>query len=174
VAVRTIVQLGDPVLRQVAKRVHRIDESIQRLIDDMIDTVRAANGAGLAAPQIGVPLRIIITNIDDRISVVINPEIVSMSEETAVMEEGCLSIPGYVGPVERAVRCEVRGLGRGGKPIKIRAEDYLARCLQHEVDHINGILYIDRIADKSLIRRVTETTEAAEEAEAETVATKVS
>ncbi len=154
--VRPIVQLGDPVLTQPAKRVHRVDDSIDRLIQDMIDTMLDAPGSGLAAPQIGVPLRIITTHIDEELHVIVNPEIVWMSEETEIAEEGCLSIRGYAGPVERALRCRVRGIDRRGKKLKLKAEDWLARCLQHEVDHLNGILYIDRVVDKSTIHRVDE------------------
>jgi len=165
--IRPIVQLGDPVLRQTAKKVHRVDEPVKRLIEDMIDSLRAATGIGLAAPQMGVPLRVIITNLDDELRVIVNPEIVSMSDETETADEGCLSIKGYAGPVERALRCEVRGVNERGKKIKIRSEDWLARCLQHEVDHLNGVLYIDLVEDKSLIRRVDENYEVEPEADEE-------
>ena len=144
------------MLKQPAKRVHRVDESIKHLIEDMIDSLDEAHGIGLAAPQICVPLRVIITNLDDDLHVLVNPEITSMSEETDIAEEGCLSIRGYAGPVERALRCEVRGLNERGKRVKIRAEDWFARCLQHEVDHVNGVLYIDRVEDKTTIHRVDE------------------
>lgn len=154
--IRPIVQLGDPVLRQTAKRIHRVDPHIERLIEDMIDSLHDAHGIGLAAPQIGVPLRVIITNLDDELRIIVNPEITWTSEETEVADEGCLSIKGYVAPVERPIRCQVRGLDNKGKKVKIKADEWLARCLQHEVDHLNGILYIDRVEDKTKIRHVDE------------------
>lgn len=158
-AVRPIVKLGAPVLRQRAKKVHRIDNSLKALIADLIDTVKDAPGAGLAAPQIGVPLRVLVTNHEDRIRVAINPEIVWESEGEVVADEGCLSIPGLYGPVARKDAVVVRALGRNGKISKIRAEDWEARILQHEIDHLNGILYIDRIKDKKLLRRADEAEE---------------
>ena len=153
-SVRTIVQYGKPVLRQRAKKIHRVDASIQALIDDLIDTVYAANGAGLAAPQIGVPLRAIVTNVDDKLQIVINPEIVEMSDEEVEGEEGCLSIPGWYGPVRRKQRVTVRGLSRKGKPIKLKVADWEARAFQHEVDHLDGILFVDRMDDRSKLHKV--------------------
>lgn len=158
-AAKPIVQLGDPILRQTAKRTHRIDAPIKQLIQDMIDSLREASGIGLAAPQIGVPLRVIVTNLDDALRIIVNPEVISLSEETEVADEGCLSLKGYAAPVERSLTCEVRGLNEKGKKIKIKAEEWHARCLQHEIDHLNGILYIDRVKDKSLIHRVDESYE---------------
>jgi len=169
VTIREIVKIGAPVLRQRAKKVHRIDDSIKALIADLIDTVRAAPGAGLAAPQIGVPLRVLVTNHEDHIRVIINPEIVWESEEEVEGDEGCLSIPGYYGPVMRKESVVVRYLGRNGKAAKIKAEDWEARILQHEIDHLNGILYIDRVQDKSLIRRVEREEEEEELQEAEVI-----
>jgi peptide deformylase len=154
--IRPIVQLGDPVLRHTAKKVHRVDDGVKRLIDDMIDSLHEASGIGLAAPQIGVPLRVIITNLDDELRVFVNPEVVSRSEETLVADEACLSIRGYAGPVERSMRCEVRALNERGKKVKMKADEWFARCLQHEVDHLNGVLYIDRVEDKNEIHRVEE------------------
>lgn len=167
-AVRDIVTLGAPVLRQKAKKVHRVDESIRHLIEDLIDTVHEAHGAGLAAPQIGVPLRAIVTNVDDQLHVVLNPEFVSQSEEEVEGEEGCLSIPGWYGPVTRKERVTVRGLSRTGKPIKIKAEGWEARAFQHEVDHLDGILFTDRMDDTSKLHRV-ESQEEEEELEDEQV-----
>jgi peptide deformylase len=164
-AVKPIVQLGDPVLRGTAKRVHRFDDALQHLVDDMIDTLHDANGAGLAAPQIAVPLRVIITNLDQKLHVIVNPEIVFLSDETETHDEACLSIVGYAGPVERSLETQVRGFNAKGKRIKIKAEDWFARVLQHEIDHLNGILYIDRIEDKSLIHRSDETYEVEDEEE---------
>lgn len=156
VTARKIVTLGEPILRQPAKKVHRVDESIKKLIDDMIDTVHAANGAGLAAPQIGVPLRLIVTVYDDRLRVIVNPEILEATGEDIEAEEGCLSIPGWTGPVMRKEKVTVRGLSRTGKPVKIKTEGWEARVFQHEIDHVNGILYTDRMEDRSLLRRVAE------------------
>jgi peptide deformylase len=154
VAVRRIVTLGEPVLRQKAKKIHRVDNSIRKIIDDLIDTVQSAHGAGLAAPQIGVPLRVIVTNIEDELRVVINPEIVSESEEDEESEEGCLSIPGWWGPVKRKVAVTVRGMGRTGKPTKIKVEGLEARCFQHEIDHLDGVLFIDRMEDRSKLYKI--------------------
>lgn len=152
--IREIVQIGDPVLKQTAKRVHRIDDSVKRLIADMIDSMHDVSGIGLAAPQIGVPLRVIVTNVEDDLRILVNPEISWMSEETDVAEEGCLSIRGYAGPVERAMQVHVRALNDRGKKVKIKTDEWFARCLQHEIDHLNGILYIDRVEDKNAIHRV--------------------
>lgn len=171
-AIRDIVVLGDrsrdPVLRRKAKKVHRVDESIKKLIEDLIDTVHEAHGAGLAAPQIGVPLRAIVTNVEDQLRVVLNPEIVEESEEQVEGEEGCLSIPGWYGPLMRKERVTVRGMSRTGKPIKIKSEGWEARAFQHEVDHLNGILFIDRMEDRSKLHRV-ESAEEEEELEEEQV-----
>lgn len=170
-AVRTIVTLGsesDAVLRQKAKKIHRVDSYIRSLVEDLIDTVREAPGAGLAAPQIGVPLRAIVTNVDDKIHVVLNPEIVQESEETVEGEEGCLSIPGWYGPVTRRERVTVRGMSRTGKPIKIKSEGWEARAFQHEVDHLDGVLFIDRMDDRSKLRKV-ESQEEEDELEEEQV-----
>ncbi|HLJ68214.1 MAG TPA: peptide deformylase [Chloroflexota bacterium] len=152
--VRRIVILGEPVLRQKAKKIHRVDNSIRLLLDDMVETMKAAPGAGLAAPQVGVPLRAIVTNVDDKVRVVINPEIVEQSDEEYEDDEGCLSIPGWWGPVKRRTAVTVRGLGRTGKPVKIKAEGLEARCFQHEIDHLDGILFIDRMEDRSKLYKV--------------------
>ncbi len=141
--------LGEPVLRQKAKKIHRFDQSTQQLIDDLIDTVRDAHGSGLAAPQIGVPLRAFVSNVEDQLHVVINPEIIKESDEEIEDNEGCLSIPGWWGPVKRKAKVTVRGVGRTGKPVKIKTEALEARCFQHEIDHLDGILYIDRMEDRS-------------------------
>jgi peptide deformylase len=154
--IRDIVQLGDPTLRQRAHKVRDHGPGLQRLVTDLLDSMESVNGAGLAAPQIGVPLRVIVTNVDEGPLVFVNPEIKWRSKETWVANEGCLSIRGYVGPVERAERVEVRAQDEHGKKIKVRAEEWFARCLQHEIDHLDGILYIDHIEDKSLIRAANE------------------
>ena len=153
-AIRPIRLIGDPVLRQKAKKVKVIDASIQKLIDDMIETMRDAPGVGLAANQVGVPLRVIVIEVpmdEERTSdrsqwqlfTLINPQIVKRSGERR-LEEGCLSIPGYKALVPRSRSVTVKALNRDGKEIRIKAEDnLLAEALEHEIDHINGILYVD-------------------------------
>jgi peptide deformylase len=171
-AVRPIVLLGDPILRQRAKRISRYDESIQQLIDDMIDTLRDAPGTGLAAPQVGVPLRIAVIDVDDRITVLCNPEIIGMEGEHEPVE-GCLSIPGYEANVKRALKVVVKAKNRRGKEIKIKADGLLAHAIQHEVDHLDGILYIDRLASMDLLRKLPARSEeeGVEEGEAEAAET---
>lgn len=153
-AVREIVLRG-PVLRQKAKRVTRFDESTQQLIDDMIETVRGASGRGLAAPQVGVPLRIAVIDVGDTPMVLCNPEILEKQGEYEP-EEGCLSIPGYVANVKRAMKVTVKAKNRLGKEIRFKAERLLAHVIQHEVDHLDGILFVDRLASRDLVRKVPE------------------
>ncbi|MER3403951.1 MAG: peptide deformylase [Chloroflexota bacterium] len=150
-AVRPIVVLGNPILRQKAKRVSRIDESIRSLLDDMVETMHAANGIGLAAPQVGVPLRVIVVEYEDTRLQLVNPEIIKVSEETDVAEEGCLSIPHYYGPVRRHSAVVVKGLNRNGKEVRVKADGWVARVLQHEIDHLDGILFIDKLEDPSAL-----------------------
>jgi len=154
-AVHPIRILGDPVLRQKAKRVPKIDASIHRLIDDMIDSMRAANGVGLAAPQIGVSLRVIVIGLpDEEPFALINPEIVKRSGERRV-EEGCLSVPGYRAELTRSVTVVAKGLDRQGRPLRIKArDDLLAQALEHEIDHINGILYIDHLPSLDALQKL--------------------
>ena len=142
-----IVYLPEPVLRKKAKRVPGIDASLQSLIDDMIDSMYAANGVGLAAPQIGVSLRLVVIGIpEEEPFALINPEIVKVSGEREV-DEGCLSVPGYRGQLIRHRVVIAKGQDREGKNIRIKARDnLLAQALEHEIDHINGILYIDHLA----------------------------
>jgi peptide deformylase len=154
VAIRPIRVAGDPVLRQKAKKVRVIDASVQKLIDDMIETMRDAPGVGLAANQIGVALRVVVIEIpeeDDRekpgreLYTLINPQVVKRSGERQ-LEEGCLSVPGYKAVVPRSISVTVKGLDRTGKEIRIKAEDnLLAEALEHELDHIDGTLYIDHL-----------------------------
>ncbi|GBD23051.1 Peptide deformylase [bacterium HR29] len=144
-AILPIRRAGDPVLREKAKRVRVIDSSIHKLIEDMWDTMYDAPGVGLAAPQIGVPLRVIVIDVPghERIALV-NPEIVKRSGERRV-DEGCLSVPGFRGEITRSVKVVAKGIDPAtGKEVRIKAEnDLLAQALEHEIDHINGILYID-------------------------------
>ncbi|HKZ51005.1 MAG TPA: peptide deformylase [Dehalococcoidia bacterium] len=153
-----IRSLPDPVLRQKARRVPNIDSSIQRLIDDMVDSMRAADGVGLAAPQIGVSLRVIVIEIpDEEPFVLINPKFVKRSGQRLV-EEGCLSVPGYRAEITRSAEVVVKGLSREGKPIRIKArDDLLAQALEHEIDHINGVLYVDYVKSPDELHRVEAT-----------------
>jgi len=145
-AVLQIRTLPDPVLRQKAKRVTKIDDSIQKLIDDMIDTLRAdPNRAGLAAPQVGVLLRVAVIELPEQeLITLINPEIVKKEGER-IVQEGCLSIPGYFGEIKRAVTVKVKAKNRDGKEFRLKAEGLLAQALEQEIEHLNGILYIDHL-----------------------------
>ena len=144
-AVIKVRTLPDPVLRQRAKRVNLIDSSIQKLIDDMIDTMRAVSGVGLAAPQIGVSLRVAVIEIPgEEVITLINPEVVKRQGER-VVEEACLSVPGYQGEINRSVIVKVKAQDRQGREIRIKGEDLLAQALEHETDHLNGTLYIDHV-----------------------------
>ena len=138
-----------------AKRVRDVDRSIHRLVEDMIDSMHAANGVGLAAPQIGVSLRVIVIGLPDQEPfALLNPEVVKRSGERQ-MPEGCLSVPGYRGAVTRATRVVVKATDLQGREIRIRAEgDLLAQALEHEINHINGILYIDQVRDPDDLRRL--------------------
>ena len=142
-----------PILRQKAKRVSRVDDGIRKLIDDMVETMVAAPGVGLAANQVGVGLRVIVVKTDANLYCLVNPELIKAIGEQVGLE-GCLSIPGYVGEVKRAQRVVVRGLNRHGKTVRIKGDDLLARAFQHEVDHINGVLFIDRLTSLETLRKV--------------------
>mgnify|MGYP000961473370 CR=1 FL=1 len=142
-AVYSIVTMGDPILRQVAKPVKNINDGVIRLLDNLRDTMREMNGAGLAAPQIGVPKRAIVVDDGNNYYELINPEIIEGDGEVPSLE-GCLSIPGKQGLVKRMKKVRVRGLNRSGEEILVEAEDLLARAFQHEIDHLDGILFIDR------------------------------
>jgi peptide deformylase len=143
-AVLPIRFAGDPVLRQKTHHVKRIDASVQRLIDDLIETMHAAHGVGLAAPQVGQSLRVAVIGVPEQdVIVLINPEIVKRFGERRI-EEGCLSVPGYVAEVTRSQTVTVKALDRDGRPLRVRAkEDLLAEALEHEIDHLEGVLYID-------------------------------
>ena len=138
--------LGDPVLRRETNTVEQVTDEMRRLIDDMIETMYAAKGIGLAAPQVGRLERIAVVDVDGKSPfAIVNPEIV-MREGSAKGEEGCLSIPDVFGDVERAERVVVRALDRDGKPFELEATELLARCLQHEIDHLHGKLFIDYLS----------------------------
>ena len=149
---REIVSIPESVLRRKARNVTDFGSELQTLINDMVETMRKVPGVGLAAPQIDVPLRLIVVEFGDeedenvpvKLKTVINPEIIRFSKEMILGTEECLSIPGFMGDVERASNVMVKGLNRNGNPIRIRAKGWLARIFQHEVDHLDGVLYIDR------------------------------
>lgn len=142
-AVFKIVEIGDPVLRQVAKPVKEITPNILKLLNNMADTMYDAEGVGLAAPQIGISKRVIVVDIGEGLIELINPEIIAC-EGKEVAVEGCLSVPGKQGDVERWARVKVKGLNRQGEPVEYEAEGLLARAFQHEIDHLDGILYVDK------------------------------
>jgi len=153
-AVLQIRTLPDPVLRQKAKRVTKVDNSIRKLIDDMIDTLRANSGVGLAAPQIGAPLRIaVIETPGEEVITLINPAIIKRAGER-VLGEACLSVPGYHGEIKRSLIVKVKAQDRQGKEIRIKGEDLLAQVLEHEIDHLNGTLYIDHIESPEKLFKV--------------------
>lgn len=155
-AIREIVTPPNPTLRQRAQKVHRITPGIAQLIDDLVETMRVAPGVGLAAPQIDVSLRVIVVEYAEgsededapekppKLYTVINPEITRTSKDRVLGNEACLSLPGYFGEVERYERVTVKGLNRHGQDFKLKTRGWLARIFQHEIDHIEGILYIDR------------------------------
>ena len=142
-ALRNIRLQGDPVLRKKAVSVARFNEQLHRLLDDMVETMIKAQGAGLAAPQIGISKKIIVLRDEDKILEIINPEITE-SEGESIDIEGCLSFPGLYGEVPRSARVAVSGQDRAGHEIRISGEGFLARVLQHEIDHLHGILFVDR------------------------------
>lgn len=152
---RKIVTIPDPVLKRKAHSITKFDKDLHSLIDDMVETMRDAPGVGLAAPQIGLSDRLIVVEYYEReedeeneeapkkVWAVVNPEIVKASEEKVMGVEGCLSIPGLLGDVERNAEVLVKGLNRHGKPMRIKARGWLARIFQHEIDHLNGVLFTD-------------------------------
>ena len=161
-AVRPILFLGDPVLREKAHKVKQLDKSTEKLIDDMVETLHAATGLGLAANQVGVRQRVIIVEIpydeedpgSGKLYALINPEITHSSQELMESEEGCLSIPYYYGEVVRPESVIVKARDRKWHEVKIKATGLLARALQHEIDHLNGVLFVDRMDGMAKLRYV--------------------
>ena len=151
-ALREVVKVPAPVLRKRAQKVTDFGPDLQKLVDDMIETMREAPGVGLAAPQVGVPLRVIVVEYGDdedetvppKLFTVVNPEFSRVSSEMISGTEGCLSIPGIIGDVDRYEALTVKGLNRRGQPVSIKANGWLARIFQHEVDHLDGVLFTDR------------------------------
>ncbi len=154
-AVLPIRSVPDSVLKQKAKKVPAIDGSIKKLIRDMLETMHAEPGrVGLAAPQVGVPLRVIVIGMPEEEDIVlINPEIVRRRGER-VIDEGCLSVPGYFGQIKRAESITVKGRDRDGKEARLKAEGLLAQALEHEIDHLNGTLYIDHPEVRETLRKI--------------------
>jgi len=153
-AILTVRTIPDPVLKQKSKRVKNIDGSIQKLAADMVETMHAASGVGLAAPQVGVPLRVIVIGMPgEEEFALVNPEVVRKNGERMVTE-GCLSVPGYFGEIKRAQRVTVKGKDLSGKEVRIKAEELLAQALEHEIDHLNGVLYIDHLESQEQLHKV--------------------
>jgi peptide deformylase len=152
----------DPVLVTRATRVPRVDDSIRKLMDDMVETMVGAHGAGLAAPQVAVPLRVIVLKVDNQVYQLANPEMVRCEGEQTGLE-GCLSVPGLIGEVKRCERVVARGLNRHGKEIRVKGDGLLARAIEHEIDHLDGILFTSKVIEGTL-RRWDPTDENAAEA----------
>jgi peptide deformylase len=176
VAVREVIFADNPILREKSKKVKDFGEALQVLIDDMVETMHAVNGLGLAAPQVGVLQQVIIIQLPEdeeepqsgKLFALCNPQIVRADGEEE-SEEGCLCLPGWVGEVKRATSVTVKAQDHRGKKVRIKAEGFLARAFQHEIDHINGILYIDRVESPDKIRRIVPS----EEEESEDAQTEV-
>lgn len=166
--IKPLIILPDPLLRQASKPIERIDIETQRLADDMLETMYDAPGIGLAAIQIGVPRRMLVIDVsregeEKKPQVFINPEIVASSDDRSVYEEGCLSIPDYYAEVERPARVTVKHLDRDGKELLTEADGLLATCVQHEIDHLNGVLFIDyisRLKREMVIKKFTKAAKA--------------
>jgi peptide deformylase len=147
-ALLPIRMLGDRVLRRRADEVEEVDDEVRRLIDDMFETMRHAEGVGLAAPQVGVSRRVIVVDVHEEATpafAMINPRLVESARDTERVEEGCLSMPGLQAVVERPARVTVEGLDCDGSPLTVSGGELLGRCLQHEIDHLDGVLFIDRV-----------------------------
>ena len=157
-AIRPILTAEEPILRERAKKVSTYDASLHRLLDDMLETMRDAPGVGLAANQVGVPLQVAVIELDGKITELVNPEIVKSSGEQLDWE-GCLSIPGFVAEVSRAAKVTVKARDRRGKEFRVKGEELLARALQHEIDHLNGFLYIDSLESLEELVRVSESSD---------------
>lgn len=161
--IHRILTVEAPILRQRARKVTQFDASLHRLLDDMLETMRDAPGIGLAANQIGVPLQVAVIELEDKITELVNPEIVKASGEI-VDWEGCLSLPGFVAEVKRHGKVTVKARDRHGKEFRVKGEELFARALQHEIDHLNGVLYIDYLESLEELVRVSQQAEVQEEA----------
>jgi peptide deformylase len=160
--IRRILTAEQPILRERARKVTQFDASLHRLLDDMLETMRDAPGVGLAANQIGVPLQVAVIELEDKVTELINPQIVRSTGEI-IDWEGCLSIPGFVAEIARAAKVTVKAKDRNGKEFRVKGEELFARALQHEIDHLNGVLYIDYLDTLEDLVRVSEHSEIQEE-----------
>ncbi len=154
-AIRQILTADAPILRERTKKVSSFDASLHRLLDDMLETMRDAPGVGLAANQIGVPLQVAVIEVDEKVTELVNPQVVKGSGEQLDWE-GCLSIPGYVAEVTRVGKVTVKARDRHGREFRVKGDELFARALQHEIDHLNGTLYIDHIESLEELVRVSE------------------
>ncbi|UUZ93324.1 peptide deformylase [Paenibacillus sp. P25] len=155
-AIKTILPFGDPILRKKAKPVTEINDKLGKSLDDMTETLYAAEGrAGLAAPQVGMLRRVIVMDCGEGLIELINPEIVELQGEQTG-QEACLSFPGYTGIVKRAQYVKITSMNRSGEPFELEGEGFLARCIQHEIDHLNGVLFIDHVQNGALFHDGTE------------------
>jgi len=172
-ALRKIITSENPILRRKAKKAIKITPELRALADDMMETMRAAPGVGLAAPQVAESVRLFVAELEEsaenpgsgKTYIIFNPEFIWKSDEVVDGVEGCLSIPGWAGEVTRHHKVVVKGLDRSGKRIRVEAEGWLARVFQHEIDHLDGVLFTDRISDPEKIWPIKEGEEEAVEAE---------
>ncbi|MDQ3619536.1 MAG: peptide deformylase [Actinomycetota bacterium] len=148
-AVLAIRTFGDPTLRQRAREVDKVTKAHRQLVKDMMDTMREAPGVGLAGPQIGVLERVFVYEVEDDVGALFNPRIVERSTETLTEEEGCLSLPGLAYDVERAQSVRLEGIDERGRSVTIEATDLLARVFQHEIDHLDGVLFVDHLDEEA-------------------------
>jgi peptide deformylase len=153
--IRQILTVEEPILRQRAKKVTQFDASLHRLLDDLTETMRDAPGIGIAANQVGIPLQVAVIELEEQVTELINPQIVRSSGEV-IDWEGCLSIPGFVAEVKRHAKVTVKARDRHGKEFRVKGEELFARALQHEIDHLNGILYIDYLESLEELVRVSD------------------
>lgn len=160
--IRKILRFPNPVLRKRCKAVKKVAPEIVKLIEDMIETMHAAPGVGLAAPQVSESLRVIVADVGEGPIALVNPKILKKSG-SQTFTEGCLCLPGVEAPIERASQVVVRGLDRTGKSVKIEAKGLLATVFQHEIDHLEGLVFIDRVKDPSLIKHIPFESEKKEE-----------
>jgi len=148
-----IYKYGSSVLRKKAQIIEEIDEDLLQLIDAMIEKMYASDGIGLAAPQVGISKRLIVVDLgEDKAEAMINPRIEWISEEIWETEEGCLSLPGVIAPVVRPLRIKVVYFNKKGEEVELECSEMLARCIQHEIDHLNGVLFIDRVKPADLVK----------------------
>jgi len=156
-AIKKILTVPDPILRKHAKKVSSFDKSLKKLVADMMETLHDANGAGLAAPQVGVSQRVIVLCINENQSTtelaIVNPEVVKRKGER-ICKEGCLSIPGYFGEIKRSEEVKVKGVDVTGKELKIKGQGLLGQALEHEIDHLNGVLYVDHLESQDKLKKL--------------------